>query len=34
MGIGLDDSPDEYILAYMPITQNQAINGAITLDIF
>jgi hypothetical protein len=34
MGIGLDNSPDEYILAYMPLTLNQAINGAITLDIF
>lgn len=34
MNINIDNVPDEYVLAYMPLTINQSINGAIELQVF
>jgi hypothetical protein len=34
MGINIDNTPDEYVLAYQPLTLNQSINGAMTLQVF
>ena len=34
LNISIDDVPDEYVLAYMPLTINQSINGAIQLQVF
>ena len=34
LGIEIDDVPDEYVLAYMPLTSNQSVNGAISLQVF
>lgn len=34
MGINIDDVPDEYVLAYQPLTLNQNVNGAIQMQVF
>lgn len=34
LNIDMTNTPDEYVLAYMPLTQNQVVNGAITVQVF
>lgn len=34
LNISIDDTPDEYVLAYMPLTQNQSVNGALSIQVF
>jgi hypothetical protein len=34
MNIGIDDAPDEYVLAYLSLTSIQNINGALQLQVF
>jgi hypothetical protein len=34
MGSTITDVMDEYVLAYLPLTQNQTVNGAISLQVY
>jgi hypothetical protein len=34
LGVEIDDVADEYVLAYMPLTLNQSINGAIQFHVY
>ena len=34
LGMGIDDAPDQYVLAYMPLTATQPVNGSIQLREF
>ena len=34
LNIDAADTPDEYVLAYMALTSNQSVNGAISIEVF